>query len=190
MVSNPLDVMTYRADKVAGLPKGRVFGSGTTLDTARFRLHLSKLLEVNPRSIHAYILGEHGDSSFPSVSTTTVGGKPLTAFKEIATEQIMWAAEETRKDAYKIIEGKGATYYGIGTAIAHIVETIARDSKRILPLSTPLEGEYGLEHVALSLPCILGRGGVERVIDPPLDTNEQALLQKSASIIRESIQNS
>lgn len=190
MVSNPLDVMTYRASLVAGLPKGRVFGSGTTLDTARFRLHLSKLLEVNPRSIHAYILGEHGDSSFPSVSTATVGGKPLIGFKQVSPEQVDWAAQETRRDAYKIIEGKGATYYGIGTAIAHIVETIARDSKRILPLSTPLTGEFGLENVSLSLPCILGRRGVIDVISPPLDETEKSLLIQSAAVIRDSINKS
>jgi len=187
MVANPLDVMTYHAARVAGLPQGRVIGSGTTLDTARFRLHLSRSLKVNPRSIHAYILGEHGDSSFPFISGATVGGKPLTSFAELSEEQIAWAAEETKKDAYKIIEGKGATYYGIATAVAHLVETIARDSRRVLPLSTPLSGQYGLENVALSLPCILGRSGVERVLDLPLSIEEQNQLSHSASVIRESL---
>lgn len=188
MVSNPLDVMTYRAAKVAGLKSGRVFGSGTALDTARFRMHLSKMLKVNPRSIHAYILGEHGDSSFPTVSASNIGGKPLSSFKELSPDQIIWAAEETRRDAYKIIESKGATYYGIGTAISHIVSTIARDEKNVLPLSTVLNGEYGLENVALSLPCILGRSGIEHVIDLPLDGEEIENLVKSAQVIRSAIE--
>lgn len=190
MVSNPLDVMTYRATQVSGLKPGRVFGSGTTLDTARFRMHLSKLLKINPRSIHAYILGEHGDSSFPGVSSANVGGKPLASFPSVAPEQITWAAQETRKDAYKIIEGKGATYYGIGTAVAHIVEAVARDEKKVLPLSTVLSGQYGLTDVALSLPCILGRSGVEHVIDLPLDGSEVESLVASANIIRETIKSS
>lgn len=188
MVSNPLDVMTYRAAAVAGLPAGRVFGSGTLLDTARLRLHLSKLVDVNPTSIHTYVLGEHGDSSFAPVSTATVGGKPLIDFPELSHEHIAWAHEETKRDAYKIIEGKGATYYGIGTAISHIVDIIKNDKKKIVPLSSPLTGQYGLEHVALSLPCILGRKGIERVIDLPLSLSEQEQLMNSARIIRESIE--
>lgn len=184
MVSNPLDVMTYRAATVAGLSKGRVFGSGTTLDTARFRLHLSRLLHVNPRSIHGYILGEHGDSSFPTLSTINVGGKPLSSFRTLSPDQLAWAATETKKDAYQIIAGKGATYYGIATAISRLVETIASDSLRVVPLSVPLSGEYGLENVALSLPCILGRAGVVDIIDLPLDNKELTLLHQSASIIQ------
>lgn len=188
MVSNPLDVMTYRAASLAGLPKGRVFGSGTMLDTARYRTHLAKVFEVNPTSIHAYILGEHGDSSFAPTSTATVGGKPLLSFKELSPDQLKWALEETRKDAYKIIEGKGATYYGIATAVAHLTDIIKGDKKKVAPLSTPLEGEYGLEGVALSLPCILGRKGVIRPIELPLTMDEKAELMHSASVIREHIQ--
>jgi len=188
MVSNPLDVMTYKAAHLAGLSAGRVFGSGTTLDTARLRMHLSKSLTVNPRSIHAYVLGEHGDSSFVPTSSSTVGGKSLESFTEISHDGLSWAEQEVRRDAYKIIEGKGATYYGIATAVSHIVETIARDEKKILPLSTPLQGQYGLEGVALSLPCVLGRSGVERVIDLPLTLEEQDKLMSSAKIIRQSIE--
>ena len=184
MVANPLDIMTLHATKLAELPDGRVFGSGTLLDTARFRLHLSKAIKVNPTSIHAYILGEHGDSSFAQVSMATIGGKPLLSFPEMSPEHLKWAEEETRKDAYKIIAGKGATYYGIATAITHIVESIIRDSRKIMPLSTLLTGQYGLSDIALSLPCILGRNGVEKVIDLPLSLDEQANLQKSASTLK------
>lgn len=184
MVSNPLDIMTLKAINVAKLPAGRVFGSGTLLDTARFRLHLSKSVNISAKSIHAYILGEHGDSSFAAVSTATIGGKPLLAFPEMSPDHLSWAEEQTRKDAYKIINGKGATYYGIATAITHIVETIMRDSRKVVPLSTLLTGQYGLENIALSLPCILGRNGIAQVIDLPLSTSELAALKNSASILR------
>lgn len=184
MVSNPLDILTLQATKVAKLPPGRVFGSGTLLDTARFRLHLSQAISISAKSIHTYILGEHGDSSFAAISTATIGGKPLLSFPEMSPDHIAWAVSETRKDAYKIISGKGATYYGIATALTHIVETIMRDSKKIIPLSTLLTGQFGLTNIALSLPCILGRNGIERVIDLPLSVEETAALHSSAEIIR------
>ncbi len=187
MVANPVDVMTLRAADKAKLPEGRVFGSGTLLDTARFRLHLSKGIKISAKSIHTYILGEHGDSSFAATSTATIGGKPILSFPEMSPEHIQWAQDQTRKDAYKIISGKGATYYGIASAVTHIVETIMRDSKKIIPLSTPLTGQYGLNNVSLSLPCILGRSGVERVIDLPLSLAEQASLHNSAKMIRQNI---
>ena len=184
MVTNPLDIMTLHATNLANLPKGRVFGSGTLLDTARFRLHLSKSISVNSTSIHAYILGEHGDSSFAPLSMATIGGKPLLSFPEMSHDHIHWALDQTRKDAYKIISGKGATYYGIATVVSHIVESIARDSKKIMPLSSILTGEYGLENIALSLPSILGRNGIETVIDLPFTLEEMSQLQNSASIIK------
>lgn len=184
MVSNPLDIMTLRATELAKLKEGRVFGSGTLLDTARFRLHLSKSINISAKSIHAYILGEHGDSSFASVSTATIGGKPLLSFPEMSPDHIKWAENETRKDAYNIIRGKGATHYGIASALTHIVETIMRNSKKVVPLSTVLTGQYGLDNIALSLPCILGRSGVERVIDLPLSLDETASLNASASALR------
>ena len=184
MVSNPLDVMTYKASLVADLPHGRVFGSGTLLDTARLRMHLSKMVGVNPTSIHSYVLGEHGDSSFTPTSTSTIGGKPIVDFPETNHEHLNWALQETRRDAYKIISGKGATYYGIASAISHIVDVIKNDKKKIVPLSTPLKGEYGLEGLSLSLPCVLGRSGVERVIDLPLTLSEQESLMNTAKIIK------
>lgn len=187
MVANPVDIMTLRAAEKAKLPEGRVFGSGTLLDTARFRLHLSKGIKISAKSIHTYILGEHGDSSFAATSTATIGGKPILSFPEMSPEHIQWAQDQTRKDAYKIISGKGATYYGIASAVTHIVETIMRDSKKIIPLSTPLTGQYDLTNVSLSLPCILGRNGVERVIDLPLSVSELASLHNSAKMIRQNM---
>lgn len=184
MVANPLDIMTLVATRLANLPEGRVFGSGTLLDTARLRQHLSKTIKINPTSIHAYILGEHGDSSFSPVSMATIGGKPLLSFKEMSHDHFKWAVEETRKDAYKIISNKGATYYGIASALSHIVESIAKDSKKIMPLSTILTGQYGLENIALSLPCIIGRNGIEKIIDLPLSLEEQAALNASASTLK------
>lgn len=184
MVANPLDIMTLVATRLAKLAPGRVFGSGTLLDTARLRQHLSKSININPTSIHAYILGEHGDSSFSPVSMATIGGKPLLSFGEMSHDNFKWAVEETRKDAYKIISNKGATYYGIASALSHIVESIAKDSKKIMPLSTVLTGQYGLENIALSLPCIIGRNGVEKVIDLPLSLEEQASLNASASTLK------
>lgn len=187
MVANPVDIMTLHAAEKSKLPEGRVFGSGTLLDTARFRLHLSKGIKISAKSIHTYILGEHGDSSFAVTSTATIGGKPILSFPEMSPEHIQWAQDQTRKDAYKIISGKGATYYGIASAVTHIVETIMRDSKKILPLSTPLTGQYGIDNVSLSLPCILGRSGVEQVIDLPLSVSELAALNNSAKMIRQNM---
>ncbi len=184
MVANPLDIMTLKAAQVADLPPGRVFGSGTLLDTARFRLHLSKAIKISAKSIHTYVLGEHGDSSFGAVSTASIGGKPLLSFPEMSPDHIKWAESETKKDAYKIISGKGATYYGIASALTHIVETIMRDSQKVVPLSTVLDGQYGLKNIALSLPCILGRNGVERVIDLPLSQDETAALHASAAALK------
>lgn len=187
MVSNPLDVMTYRAAKLASLPKGRVFGSGTMLDTARYRTHLAKLLHINATSIHAYILGEHGDSSFTPTNTATIGGKPLLSFPEFSPDQLAWALEQTRKDAYKIISAKGATYYGIATALTHLIDVIKHNKKKVVPISSPLHGEYGLDNIALSLPCILGRKGVIKTIELPLTPDEKEQLQNSATIIRNHI---
>jgi L-lactate dehydrogenase len=114
----------------------------------------------------------------------TIGGKPLLSFPEMSHDHIHWALDQTRKDAYKIISGKGATYYGIATVVSHIVESIARDSKKIMPLSSILTGEYGLENIALSLPSILGRNGIETVIDLPFTLEEMSQLQNSANIIK------
>lgn len=185
LVSNPVDVLTYRAYQLAHLPKGKVFGTGTTLDTARYRFHLSEFLKVSPKSIHAYVLGEHGDSSFPVLSSASVGGQPLTTFARFNPERAEKAYEKARDAAYKIIETKGSTYYGIGTVIASIVEKIFRDARSVLPLSIPLHNYYGISGVSLSVPCIIGRNGVEDLLEIKLSWEEKQLLERSAQRVKE-----
>ncbi len=184
LVSNPVDVLAYKAAAIAGLPRGRVFGSGTTLDTARFRYHLSEFLKVNPKSIHGYILGEHGDSSFPTLSSTNVGGQLITTMKGFSPEKAMEAYTKARDAAYKIIAAKGATYYAIGVVINQLVDAILSNAKRVYPLSIPLEGEYGQSGVALSVPCVLGRHGIERILEIPLSPEEKEKMDHSVQVLK------
>jgi len=184
MVSNPVDILTYHAYTIAGLPKGRIFGSGTVLDSARFRFHLSQMLHINPKSIHAYILGEHGDHSFPVLSSATVGGQPLTSFEEFSSERAEKAYLQTRNSAYEIIKNKGATYYAIGVVINHIVKTILRDTKSVLPVSIPLHQYHDQNGIALSVPCIVGRNGVERVLDIKLSWEEKQKFARAATTLK------
>lgn len=184
IVSNPVDVLTYKAYHMANLPKGRIFGSGTTLDSARFRFHLSEFLHVNPKSIHAYILGEHGDSSFPVISSASIGGQPLATFEDFSEDRVMKAYERARTAAYKIIESKGATFYGIGSVISHMVTTILTDAKTVLPVSIPLHNYKGHSGVSLSVPCVVGRNGVERTLDVKLSWDEKQLFEKSVETLK------
>jgi L-lactate dehydrogenase len=185
IVSNPVDVLTYKAYQIAGLPKGRIFGSGTTLDTARFRFHLSEFLQVNPQSIHAYILGEHGDSSFPAISSASVGGQPLMSMSNFSEERAWKAYEKARSAAYKIIAAKGATYYGIGTVVSHIVSKILHDARSVLPVSIPLHQYYGFSGVAASVPCIIGRNGVAETLEIKLDWEEKRRFEKSVTTLKQ-----
>lgn len=184
IISNPVDILTYKAYKIAGLPKGQIFGSGTTLDTARFRFHLSEFLKVNPRSIHAYILGEHGDHSFPVISSASVGGQPLTTMVGFSEERVEKAYSAARNAAYKIIASKGATFYAIGAVVAHIVRVILTDSKSILPVSIPLHNYKDISGMALSVPCIVGREGVEKILDVKMSWDEKEKLQHAASVLK------
>ena len=184
MVANPVDVLTYKAYKIARNKRGKIFGSGTTLDTARFRYYLSESLKVSPINIHGYILGEHGDSSFPTISTANVGGEPITEMKGASKELVLEAYQKARNAAYEIIAGKGATYYSIAVVLDQLVEACFSDAKRIFPVSTPLEGEYGLKDVSLSVPCVLGRDGAEKIIELDLSEEEKESLKKSAEVLR------
>lgn len=184
IVSNPVDVLTYKAYQLAGLPKGQIFGSGTTLDTSRFRFHLSEFLDVNPSSIHAYILGEHGDSSFPAISSASVGGQPLSTFPKFSHDRAVKAYEKARTAAYKIIESKGATYYGIAVVIARMVKAVLKDEGIILPVSVPLHHYYGHSGVALSVPGVLGRKGVEASLEVKLNWEEKQMLAKSVRTLK------
>lgn len=183
MIANPVDVLVQFANSILPNAKGRIFGSGTMLDTARFRFHLAETLHVNPRSVHAYVLGEHGDSSFPVYANATVGGQKLMEFPGINDQVIKDAYQKARDAAYNIIKAKGATYYAIGVVATKIMEAVFSDAKTVLPLSVPLDNYYGLSGVSLSVPCILGARGIEQVLHLDLSQEEQANLKKSAETL-------
>ena len=190
IVSNPVDILTYIALKESGYPANRVIGSGTVLDTGRFRYELGEHLGVDSRSVHAFIVGEHGDSEIAAWSSANISGIPLDNFCEMrghynhmeATERI---AAEVKQSAYEIISKKGATYYGIAMSVKRICEAIIRDEKSILPISTMLHGEYGISDVVLSLPCIVGRDGYETKVPIDLDQEEVSKLHESANTLKE-----
>lgn len=184
MVTNPVDILTYQASKLLKLPPGRIFGSGTSLDSARFRFHLSELLEINPKNIHTYVLGEHGDSSFPTISHADIGGQPLMTMKDFSSEKIKEAFLKARTAAGTIIATKGSTYYAIGMVINQLVSAILRDKKRVYPVSVPLTGQYGYQNVSISVPCVIGKNGVEKILEVPLSSNEKKLMEKSVKILK------
>lgn len=184
LVSNPVDVLSHEAYKISGLPWNRVFGSGTILDTARLQYHISQYLHIHPRSIDAYILGEHGDSSFPAFSSATVIGKRLIDFPEFTPEVAAKCYEDTKNAAYRIIHDVGFTCYSISTALREITRNIFEDTHQVFMLSTLLQNYYGHSDVHLSVPCVLGRNGIERVLEIPLDAGEQNQLARSAQILK------
>jgi L-lactate dehydrogenase len=193
MASNPVDILTYAASKRAGWPRGRIIGSGTVLDSARFRYLLSRHCGVDVHNVHAYILGEHGDSEFASWSMTNIAGQPIQQFcglchacddAEAARRSI---ADEVVHSAYHIIEFKGATSFGIGLALTSIAAAILRNQHGVLTVSTVLEGEFGIEGVSLGVPCIVSQNGVERVLPVTLPPDEQSSLEKSTAILKEGI---
>jgi len=181
IVSNPVDVMTLCAQKASGLPRNQVFGSGTILDTQRLRGSISKLIGLAEQSIHAYIIGEHGDTQLPAWSSAYAGGIPLKNFPQLTPDKLEAIALQTRQKAYDIIKCKEATFYGIAACVAHICEAIVFDQKRILPLSTYVE-EYD---VAFSMPVVLGERGIEQQLAIPLSSDEKQKLEASAHHLRE-----
>lgn len=189
VVSNPVDVLSYVAWKLSNLPKERVIGSGTVLDTSRLKVQLGEHLEVDSRSVHAFILGEHGDSEIAVFSCANVSGIPLKDFCRMRgrceSEDCMDEIEEKVKNiAYEIIEKKQATYYGIAMAVRRICEAIVRDEKSILPVSHLMEGEYGLEDLYLSVPAIVGAEGISSKVLLPLSEEEICDLSASAETIK------
>jgi len=184
IVSNPVDILTYDAIKLSKFPKGRVFGSGTMLDTIRFQFHIGEKWKVNPRSVEAYILGEHGDTSFPVFSAAEIAGKSLTSFKGFKHKDLEQAYQTTRDAAYRIIHDLGYTCYSIAIVMREIVKHIYSNSRVVLPLSTLLSGEYGHKKVCLSMPCVLGQNGIESTIEIPLNANEKKLLKKSVTTLQ------
>ncbi|MCI5828579.1 MAG: L-lactate dehydrogenase [Lachnospiraceae bacterium] len=190
VVSNPVDVLTYVAAKLSGFTENRVIGSGTVLDTARLKRAVSEHLTVDSRSVHAFIIGEHGDSEIAAWSGANISGIPLSDFCELRghykyAENTTRIAEEVKNSAYEIIEKKQATYYGIAMSVRRICEVILRDEKSILPVSSIMYGEYGISDVALSMPAIVGKNGVETKVPIPLSGDELERLQQSASMLRD-----
>lgn len=187
VVSNPLDVLTYLTLKYSRFPKNKVIGSGTVLDTARFRYLLGEYFEVNPNSVHAYILGEHGDSSFPVWSTANIAGVSLKNFKKYDEKKMIEIYEKTKNAAYEIIAKKGATYYAIGLGITKIVNAILSGHNEVLAVSGYLNNYNGVSDVCLSVPTILDSTGIKEQIVLPLNDLEKAQLKNSANKIRDAI---
>lgn len=190
VVSNPVDILTYAAIKMSGFPPERVIGSGTVLDTARLKYLLGRQLDVDARSVHAVIIGEHGDSELAVWSGANISGVDLSHFCELRgllhyKASMQKTYSEVRDSAYEIIRRKGATYYGIAMAVARIAESITRDEHSILPVSTLLNGEYGISGLCLSIPSVVGSMGVEKILDIPLSGTEQRELTASAEALRE-----
>ncbi|MBR1778212.1 MAG: L-lactate dehydrogenase [Alphaproteobacteria bacterium] len=192
IVANPVDILTTVAQKLSGLPENRVFGSGTVLDTARLKSELGHHLNVDPRSVHAFIIGEHGDSEIAAWSSANVSGIPLHKFCEMRghfnhDEAVQKIAADVKNSAYEIIKRKRATYYGIAMSVKRICEAIVRDEKSILPVSSMMHGEYGIEGISLSMPAVVGKDGVETLVPLQLSETEKADLQKSAKTLQETL---
>lgn len=190
VVSNPCDVLTYAALKISGFPANRVIGSGTVLDTARLKYLLGNHLDVDPRNVHAFIIGEHGDSELAVWSSASVSGVDLREFCRIfgkSSDESVFRGiyEDVRDSAYEIIRKKSATYYAIAMAVERICECIVRDEHSVLTVSSLSNGHYGIDDICLGLPAVVGKGGVEKLLDIPLSPEEQSALENSASEMRQ-----
>lgn len=189
IVANPVDILTHVAQKLSGLPENQVIGSGTVLDTGRLKYNLGQHLDVDSRSVHAFIIGEHGDSEIAAWSSANVSGIPLNDFCEMRghyqhEESMRRIAEEVKNSAYEIIQRKHATYFGVAMAVRRICEVIVRDEKSIIPVSTAMHGEYGIDGVVLSMPCIVGKNGIENKVPIRLSEEEIHSLQESGNVLK------
>lgn len=192
VVTNPVDILTYVTYKLSGFPKNKVIGSGTVLDTARFRYLLSEHVKVDARNVHAYIIGEHGDTEVAAWSLANIAGIPMDRYcdechqceEQISRNKIY---ESVKNAAYEIIRNKGATYYAVALAVRRIVEAIVRNENSILTVSSLLEGQYGLSDVCLSVPTIVGVNGIEEILNVPFNDEEIQLLRKSGNTLKEII---
>ena len=190
IATNPVDILTSISAEIAGLPEGRVIGSGTILDTARFRYLLGEHYQVDSRSVHAYIVGEHGDTELALWSLANIAGVRLrdfvdphgTGYDQAAMDSIF---EQTRTAAYEIIKRKHATYYAIGLGLLTIVEAVLRDQRSVLTVSTPMRGAYGVDGIAISMPTIVGRHGAVEVLDLPINDAEREAFQHSAQTLKD-----
>ena len=189
IVSNPVDILTYIALKESGYLANRVIGSGTVLDTGRFKYELGEHLGVDSRSVHAFIIGEHGDSELAAWSNARVGGLPINDFCELRghfnhEESMKKIFESVKNSAYEIIARKHATYYGIAMAVVRICAAIVRNEQSILPVSSLMTGQYGLDDVVLSIPAVVDANGIETVVPIELSESELRELKKSAEVLK------
>lgn len=189
VVSNPVDVLTGWAARLSGLPAGRVFGTGTVLDSARLRQLVAARCGVAVPNVHAYIVGEHGDSEIALWSSATIAGVPLRSWQapgggRLGEDDLGDVLSQVRGAAYRIIAGKGATNFAIGLASARILEAIERDERRVLTVSAPVDGAYGLHDVCLSVPRVIDRSGIASTVEVTLDEAESSGLQQSAEAVR------
>ncbi|MGX7059737.1 L-lactate dehydrogenase [Vagococcus humatus] len=191
VATNPVDILTYATWKFSGLPHQQIIGTGTSLDSARFRQAIAELVNVDARNVHGYILGEHGDSEFAVWSHANIGGLQIYEWvkdnPEIDEEALVNVFFQVRDAAYDIIQKKGATYYGIAVTMARITKAILNDENAILPLSTYLDGEYGLTDIFIGAPCVIGRDGINHVIEIPLSDSEKEKMQASAETLHQVI---
>ncbi len=188
VAANPVDILTHATWRMSGFPKERVIGSGTSLDSGRLQKVIAKMEKVDPRSVNAYMLGEHGDTEFPAWSYNNVGGVKVSdwvkAHPEVGADKLESIHKEVRDAAYTIINLKGATFYGIGTALARITKAILNDEHAVLPLSVELDGEYGLHGLHIGTPAVVGRKGLEQIIEMPLSDEEKKLMTASADQLK------
>ena len=192
VAANPVDILTYAVQKLSGFPKNKVVGSGTSLDSARLRVALAKKLDVDPRDVIANIMGEHGDSEFAAYSSATVGGKPLLDIAKdegISEDELLKIEDDVRNKAYEIINRKGATFYGVATALMRISKAILRDENSVLPIGAPMNGEYGLNDLYIGTPAVVNASGVAKVIEVPLNDREKKAMADSAKQLEEVAKN-
>ena len=187
VVSNPVDVLTYVALKESGLPKARVFGTGTTLDTSRLKSYLADALNVDSKAVDAYILGEHGDSSFSTIETAQVGEVPIREYPGFTDELVDNIEQKIRDRAYRVIDTKKSTYFAIGFVISKIVSALRHSAHTVYPVCSLAEGEYGLDNVVLGLPSAISSDGVKILAGYPLTEREQTALRHSAEVVSEII---
>ena len=192
VAANPVDILTYAVQKFSGFPKNKVVGSGTSLDSARLRVALAKKFHVDPRDVSANIMAEHGDSEFAAFSSATIGGKPLLDMAKeqgVSEDDLLKIEDDVRNKAYEIINRKGATFYGVATALMRISRAILRDENSVLPVGAPLNGEYGLKDIYIGTPAVVNASGIERVIEVPLNDREKKAMADSAAALAEVAKN-
>lgn len=188
VAANPVDILTYATWKFSGFPKERVLGSGTSLDTARLRVAMADLTGIkDPRSMHAYIMGEHGDSEFAAYSSASIGSLPFLDWAkehDVSKETLDKIEDDVRNKAYEIINKKGATFYGVAAALARISKAILRDEDTVLPVSAYMDGQYGINDVYIGTPAVVCADGIKQVIEVPLNEEEQTKMTESAKTLK------